>query len=137
LRNRRIGTLRFREFSDHPREELPDVKADRRRRFYAVQWVELGHEPQVGKLDVGGSEFRLRRRNSEGSAHLRIGYGELIRVRIGRASSEKLKGQPVLLLERHGQAPLRIRTLDGPGTLFELADIFTTLASEFNLRAGG
>lgn len=89
---------------------------------YAVIWQELGFPTYVGKLVVGNRRLQL-----EGLATgareslLRLLYGEIERVWIGRGPDERLDGLNAVVIERLAGAPLRIATVDGVGATTELA----------------
>jgi hypothetical protein len=96
---------------------------------YAVVWCENG-EPHSGRLELGSSELRLLGSGARSRlARLRIPYRDVVGVRVGRSSAERLNGAPSVILERRSGVPLTIGALNGVGIIFELAEVLTDLAA--------
>lgn len=69
-----------------------------------------------GRLDSLADRFELEGRGH----HLSIPFSELERASIARGPNDRLRGLPVLELDRAGLPPVRIASLEGTGALHEL-----------------
>jgi hypothetical protein len=97
---------------------------------YAVFWNQQGTETAIGKLVLEPDAVVLSGASRDGRLASRtLPYTEIAGVRIGRAREERLNGDPTLIVERHGKAPVRIAAY-GPGLLHELANLLARLSSE-------
>jgi hypothetical protein len=85
---------------------------------YAVLWRH-GDEPvRAGKLELDLYGFVL-----EGVTGMhRVDYEDICAVRVGRSTADRIVGQPALVLDLATGGPLAVRSIDGPGTLHELAE---------------
>jgi hypothetical protein len=83
---------------------------------YAVLWSEPSQHVEAGKLELGPAGLRF-----EGSCGQCVDYDHIDGVRIGRQPQDRLAGQPTLVLDFAAGNPVRIASLDGAGTLSELA----------------
>jgi hypothetical protein len=82
---------------------------DMRRNSYAVWWTEGDGPRYVGKLELGGLHALL---SGNGSKRLAVPLDDI-------TAAEYRRGE--LGIKRRGATPLRIGSLDAPGTLLELA----------------
>ena len=85
-----------------------------------------------GALEVEPDRLRLRGRGRGCYVELEIPYSDLVEVRIGRRTSERLNGYATLILERATLPPVHVAPL-GVAMLPEISDLLTTLSQ----RAGG
>ncbi len=105
---------------------------------YAAVWQERDGPVYAGLIEVGQQSLRLAGISPDGGVLAReFGYGELIGVRVGRAPEERLRGLPVLVLELGAQAAVEVGTLNGLGTLTELADLVAELRGNASRRGWG
>jgi hypothetical protein len=84
-------------------------------RAYAVVWSENGSTAS-GRLESLADRFELEGRGQR----LSIPFGELESASIARGQTDRLRGLPVLELDRAGRPPVRIASLEGTATLHEL-----------------
>jgi hypothetical protein len=84
---------------------------------YAVVWS-AGGTVQAGRLEPFADRFELHGRERR----LSIRFAELSSAAIGRRTGERLLGLPVLSLCLRDDPPVRIASLEGAGTLHELAE---------------
>jgi hypothetical protein len=91
---------------------------------YSVIWDDTG-ESEVGRLDLEPHGIHF-----EGGSHSHTVFFEDIEsVHVGRATAERLRGRPSLVIGRHTGQPVRIGSLDGPGSLNELAGMLGRLTA--------
>lgn len=81
-----------------------------RRRSYAVYWHEADGPRHVGKLQLGPLHALL---SGNGGGRLALAFDEIVSI-------EYVRGE--LRLVRRSAPPLRVGSLDAPGTLLELSD---------------
>jgi len=84
---------------------------------YAVVWSANG-AVHAGRLEPFADRFELHGRERR----LSIRFAELSSAAIGRRRAERLLGLPVLSLAVRDDPAIRIASLEGAGTLQELAD---------------
>lgn len=84
---------------------------------YAVVWSENGGIPRAGRLELAGGSLSLAGRSGR-----ELSYGDVADVRIDRHPARRLAGRPTLVVESRTGDSLRIASLDGAGTLHELAE---------------
>jgi hypothetical protein len=88
---------------------------------YAVVWRKGDAPLARGRLELlpGGLELD----GLAGAKHvtLELGYDELVGVRIGRSSDERLNGHPSLLLDRVEGEPIVLASVVLQGVVAELA----------------
>jgi hypothetical protein len=98
---------------------------------YAVLWQDGNGGLQAGKLELDPYGFALTgtsgRNESRRPVVDRVEFENIWTARLGRELRDRIVGQPALILERPGSGPLRIASIDGPGTLRELAERLGTL----------
>ncbi len=94
---------------------------------YAVLWSEPRGELEAGKLELEPESIRFEGSHGAGSVH-RIYYDHIESVRIGRHTRERLAGRPTLVVDLDEGGPLRIGSVNGVGTVSELADEITRLS---------
>lgn len=98
-------------------------------RTYAVTWQNGEQPAQSGKLELGRVGISLDGSNGFGRVSLLVPYGDL--AGIGFAPRrERLGGRPTLMLDRHGQAPLRIASVAAPGIISEVGEELASLRNE-------
>ena len=90
-----------------------------RRMTYAVVWSEDGGPPNPGSLEVADRHLVLAGR-AEPGRHL--SYDDLAEARLERLYADRLSGRPTLALTLRGGEVLRVASMEGGGTLHELAD---------------
>jgi hypothetical protein len=91
---------------------------------YSVIWDDSS-DCEAGRLDVEPHGIRF-----EGISHSHTVFFEDIEsVHVGRAPAERLRGRPSLVLDRHAGRPVRIGSLDGLGSLNELAGMLGRLTA--------
>ena len=86
------------------------------RQTYAVVW-DQEHVVVSGGLTVQPEGFELHGRDE----HVSVAFSDVREVSIARASHDRLRGLPVLMLHMAAGGQLRIASLDGLGVLHELA----------------
>jgi hypothetical protein len=97
---------------------------------YAAIWREPDGAIARGKVVLDSDRLRLEGAAGEGRLSRReLPYTELVGVRVGRGSGERLNDRPTLVLERASAPPLHLDVL-GAGMLFELADLLAALTLE-------
>ena len=97
---------------------------------YAVVWSEPLCHLETGKLELFPESIRFE--GSHGGRHgcvHRVYYDDIEGVRIGHQPGERLCGKPAVVVDLGEGGPLRIGSVDGVGTVAELADELTRLAS--------
>jgi hypothetical protein len=96
---------------------------------YAVVWCEPRCELETGKLELCSESIRFE--GSHGGRHgcvHRVYYDDIEGVRIGHHTGERLCGKPAVVVDLEDGGPLRIGSVDGVGTVSELADELTRLS---------
>ena len=91
--------------------------ADHRGVAYAVVWSENGGASRAGRLELGETSFSLA-----GGPGRELAYAEVAHVRIDRRPKLRLAGRPTLVIESRAGDSFRVASLDGAGTLHELAE---------------
>ena len=86
-------------------------------RGYAVVWSANG-ETSSGRLEVLADRLELYGRDCRQS----VRFDDLTCVAIARRPADRLLGLPVLALSLGAGAPMRIASLEGAGSLRELAE---------------
>ena len=84
---------------------------------YAVLWSENDGAPHAGRLDLGACRLSLA-----GLPGRELSYDDVTEVRIDRRPLHRLAGRPTLVVESRSGDVVRIASLDGAGTLHELAE---------------
>ena len=90
---------------------------------YAVLWSEPPRGVETGKLELEPKSIRF-----EGAHIHRIYYEDIESVRIGHEARERLAGRPAVVVDLLEGGPLRIGSVNGLGTITELADELTRLS---------
>ena len=90
---------------------------------YAVLWSEPRRGVETGKLELEPKSIRF-----EGLHVHRVYYEDIECVRIGHDAGERLAGRPAVVVDLLEGGPLRIGSVDGLGTIAELADELTRLS---------
>ncbi len=88
------------------------------KRTYAVVWSSGDDVVVSGRLDRLDDRFELHGRNGG----LAIAFSDVTGASIARGQADRLRGLPVLVLEREGAASVRIASLEGTAVLHELSD---------------
>jgi hypothetical protein len=97
---------------------------------YAVTWREERLPTFTGKLELGPTELRFEGGSTRGRPSVQaVRYSDIVSVWIGRGREERVQGRPVLLLERRSGRVIRIVSLNGLGTIREIADRLEASAS--------
>ena len=97
---------------------------------YAVLWSDLVGEIESGKLELEPNGLRFEGRRGRTSAQVqRVYYDDIEDVHVGRMPQERIDGRPALVLRLARGGPLRIGSVDGPGTLTELAERLVPLTA--------
>jgi hypothetical protein len=100
---------------------------------YPVVW-RAGDGPLAsGRLDVGNDGVVLH--GSGNAEELRIGFGELSSIEIGRGASERINGDKSVVLERESCERVLIAALGGVGLLGEINDLLARLRAEHTPHA--
>jgi len=84
---------------------------------YAVVWSENGGAPRAGMLEVACGFLRLAGRPGR-----ELSYDDVADLRIDRRPGLRLAGRPTLVIESRAGDSFRVASLDGAGTLHELAE---------------
>ena len=92
---------------------------------YAVLWSEPHSEVDAGKLELEPASIRF-----QGSHLHRVYYVDIERVRIGHDVRDRLGGRPALVVDLVEGGSLRIGSVNGTGTVAELADELTRLSGQ-------
>jgi hypothetical protein len=89
---------------------------------YAAVWQRADQARRVGKLAVDESVLRFEGAQP-GSADRDevIGAGEIATVAVARAGTARLDGLPTVVVTLNDGVAVRIASLDGPGTVSEIA----------------
>ena len=93
---------------------------------YGVVWQQNNHPPVAGALELDQSRLLLEGNDCSELAVYALPFRDLIGVRVGRESGDRLDGRPTLLLERSNGDTLRIASLQG-GIVCEIAERLATL----------
>ena len=96
---------------------------------YAVLWSEPLCDLETGKLELEPESIRFEgsRGGRCGCIH-RVYYDDIDGVRIGHHKGERLAGKPAVVVDLDDGGSVRIGSVDGVGTVAELADELTRLA---------
>lgn len=87
---------------------------------YAIIWIDEGGKKSSGRLDLGRTAVVL---TGTGAGAIReLAYDDLTGARVERCAQVELPAEPALVLELHDGETLVIRSLEGIGALYELAD---------------
>lgn len=84
---------------------------------YAVVWSENGDALRAGRLELAGGSLRLC-----GSPARELSYADVAVARIDRHPALRLAGRPTLVIESRAGDSFRVASLEGAGTLTELAE---------------
>ena len=93
---------------------------------YGVVWQQNNRPPVAGKLELDPSRLRLEGNDRSELAVYALPFRDLIGVRVGRESCDRLDGRPTLLLERSNGDTLRIASLQH-GVVCEIAERLATI----------
>ncbi len=97
---------------------------------YAVLWSEPQCGVEAGKLELEARSLRFEGSGGPRGARVhRVYYEDIDGVRIGHQPRERLHGRPAVVLDLVDGGPLRIGTVNGVGTVSELADELTRLSA--------
>jgi len=88
---------------------------------YGVVWQQNNRPPVAGELELDPSRLRLEGNDRSELAVYALPFRDLIGVRVGRESRDRLDGRPTLLLERSNGDTLRIASLQH-GVVCEIAE---------------
>jgi hypothetical protein len=92
-------------------------------RSYAVTWREGKLPTYTGKLELGPTWLRFEGGATNGrSAVEMIRHRDIASVWIERGREDRVRGRPVLLLERRSGGVIRIASVNGLGAIREIAD---------------
>lgn len=93
---------------------------------YAVLWSEPLHDVEAGKLELEPGSIRFEGSHGPcGHQIHRVFYDDIAGVRIGHQAGDRLRGRPALVVDLAMGGPVRIGSVDGVGTVVELADELT------------
>lgn len=92
------------------------------RTTYAVTWQHSSGQSSSGKLELTPEAMTFEGSAGNGPVSMEIGYDEISTIRVARASADCLAGRPTLVLERRGDAPIRIASVAQTGIISELAE---------------
>ncbi len=92
---------------------------------YAVVWNNGSPRSVPGSLEFGSKAVLLR-----GAEMLDVPYVEIANVHVARREEDRVRGRQALVLELASGEVLRIASLNGPGTLNELAERLKATADE-------
>jgi hypothetical protein len=102
---------------------------------YGVVWQENDAAPVAGKLEIDSARLRLEGNDCDHLSARTLPIADLVAVRIGRESRERLDGRPTLLLEFSNIGTVRIAALTQAGIVAEIAERLAGL--EPPMRAAG
>jgi hypothetical protein len=102
---------------------------------YGVVWQESERAPVAGKLEIDSAHLRLEGNDSNHLSARTVALSELVGVRVGRESGERLDGRPTLLLDLSSGGTIRIAALAQAGIVAEIAERLVGL--EPRMRAAG
>jgi hypothetical protein len=84
----------------------------------------------AGRLDLHARELTLAGTGPEGRiAHVRVFFDDVAEVRIGRDAHDRINEKRTVILDRVGGPTVYIGSMNGAGTLFELADQLASLVA--------
>ncbi len=89
---------------------------------YGVVWQENEREPVAGKLELDLPRLRLEGNDCGKLAVYALSFRDLIGVRVGRESCDRLDGRPTLLLKRSNGDTIRIASLTQAGIVAEISE---------------
>jgi len=92
---------------------------------YAVLWSEPSLELEAGRLELDRESIRF-----DGARVRRVYYGDIAQVRIGHHARDRLQGRPALVVDLLDGGSLRIGSVNGVGTVAELAEELTRLSRQ-------
>ena len=96
----------------------------------AVVWREADGVSRSGRLELGDERLELSGSGPGGGlACVSLPYEDLVSVRIGRSRAERVKGAPVLVLERTAAPPIHVAAV-GAGGIFEAGDTLARLMAD-------
>jgi len=88
---------------------------------YAVTWQEAGGPIYLGKLHIEGGRLELDGAAADlGAATLTVPLHGVSSLAISRAREHRLRGLPVLCIDRRGTIPLWLSSVEGIGMLREI-----------------
>jgi hypothetical protein len=97
----------------------------------AVVWRIAHGELHKGRLDVNEEGLRLTGTGPKGEfGGMRIPYGELSGIHIGRATHERINGLRSLVVDSARSGPIHVASVEGVGTIFEIGALLAELRSE-------
>ena len=90
---------------------------------YAVLWSDPVEEVEAGRLELEPSSLRFEGAHgaSAGRVH-RVYYEDIESVHVGRQPGERVAGRPAIVIDLAVGGPLRIASINGAGTVSELAE---------------
>jgi hypothetical protein len=94
---------------------------------YGVVWREGTLPLATGRLDLGPRRLKLDGLADSHPVARDIGYESLTAVRVGRSSSDRIDGQPTVVLERRTGLPITIAAVAQPSIVGEIAERLTAL----------
>lgn len=98
---------------------------------YAVAWRSRDRTVATGHLELERSALVLRGTDEEGAVRReRVPVEQVATVRIGRAESERVRGERSMVLELSDGKTMAVAPIEGAGAVFELADLVADLSSE-------
>jgi hypothetical protein len=101
----------------------------------AVSWREARGPLNAGRLELRARELTLSGTGPEGRiAQLRVFFEDIAEVRIGREARDRINEGRTVVVDRVGASPVYIASMNGAGTLFELANELVALVGA---RGGG
>jgi hypothetical protein len=92
------------------------------RTTYGVVWREGETSLARGKLELLPRSVRLDGLAGSKQIALEVPYADLDAVRTGRTASDRLNGQPTLVLERRDAEPVVIAAVTQAGVVAELTE---------------
>jgi hypothetical protein len=92
------------------------------RTTYGVVWREGETSLARGKLELLPRSVRLDGLAGSKQIALEVSYADLDAVRTGRTASDRLNGQPTLVLERRDAEPVVIAAVTQAGVVAELTE---------------
>lgn len=118
-------------------EYVPGMHGHRKRsslvgRKYAVLWAAADGVQGSGRLEVLPDRIEL----SSKDALLAVSFEEVQQSSIGRRPGDRLRGLPVLSLDRGDGVRLSIASLEGTGALYEIAGLFDGAAPSVPIASG-
>lgn len=96
---------------------------------YAVLWSEPPCDVEAGKLELEPRSIRFEGSHApRGACVHRVYYDNIHGVHIGHKERDRLRGRPAIVVDLVDGSPLLIGSVDGVGTVSELADELTRLS---------